>query len=417
MDIPIVAVAYNRPDSLSRLLRSLSLASYPEKVKLYISIDGGGSEAVRTVAEEFEWQHGVKEILLHPENHGLRNHILSCGDLALQHDGIIVLEDDLFVSKAFYHYVKNGLAFYNSEKRIAGISLYAHSYNETAQLPFLPISDHTDVFFLQLASSWGQCWTKDQWKAFKQWYDIKHSEKLCLADGVPSSVIKWPDTSWKKFFIKYMVEKGLYFLYPRTSLSTNFGDDGTNHFGDNHYQVPLYYSNKRFKFIEFSKSYAKYDCYCEILPECLNQLTALFRSYHYTVDLYGSKPLEQIKTDYLLSSRGTEKPIHSFGRKMLPHESNIIDEIEGDRIQFTSIADTKSFTQGYTNARVVYYHRLPRWHLKEKKAEKDKPLVLSAEEETLLRIYSKTIGKAFLWPIFLFHNFFTKFRCNYYPKS
>ncbi len=406
MDIPIVAVAYNRPDSLSRLLSSLNAATYPANVKLYISIDGGGSESVRSVAEKLDWQHGVKEILSHQNNLGLRNHILSCGDLALKHDGIIVLEDDLFVSKAFYQYVKNGLTYYKSEKHIAGISLYAHSFNETAQLPFVPINDHSDVFFLQLASSWGQCWTKNQWKDFKRWYGKKQNEKLSLADGVPSSVIKWPDTSWKKFFIKYMIEKNLFFLYPRISLSTNFGDDGMNHLGDNHYQVPLYYSDKKFAFIKFSKSYAKYDSYCELLPECLNMLTELFSSFDYTVDLYGSKPLEQIKTDYLLSSRGTVNPIHSFGRKMIPHETNVVEDIKGDKIQFTSLPDAKSPTQGYTNARVVYYHKLPRWHLKEKKAEQDKPATLTEREETLLRIHAKKVGKILFTPLIFMHKLY-----------
>ncbi len=399
MDIPIVVVAYDRPDSLRRLLFSLNAASYPAKVKLYISIDGGGSESVRSVAEKFDWQHGVKEIISHPNNLGLRKHILSCGDLSLNHDGIIVLEDDLYVSMAFYHYVNNALTYYESEKHLAGISLYAHSFNETAQLPFVPFNDHSDVFFLQLASSWGQCWTKDQWRSFKKWYKKKQSEKLRLTDGVPSSVIKWPDTSWKKFFIKYMVEKNLFFLYPRISLSTNFGDDGMNHLGDNHYQVPLFYSEKSFAFIDFSESYAKYDSYCELLPECLNKLTGLFTSYDYTVDLYGSKPLEQIKTEYLLSSRGTVNSIRSFGRKMIPHEANVIEEINGDKIHFASLADAKSAIQGYTNARVVYYHKLPRWHLKEKNSEIEKSAALSEKEETLLRIFSKRIGKILITPI------------------
>lgn len=52
--IPIVAVAYNRPTSLSRLLNSISFAYYPSNydIELIISIDYSGSDECLKVAEE-----------------------------------------------------------------------------------------------------------------------------------------------------------------------------------------------------------------------------------------------------------------------------------------------------------------------------------------------------------------------------
>ena len=92
----IVVVTYNRPDSLMRLLGSLTKARYPVGVPLIISIDGGDNreKQVVKIAEEFPWPHGKKEVICHEKNLGLRKHILSCGDLTERYDSVIVLEDD-----------------------------------------------------------------------------------------------------------------------------------------------------------------------------------------------------------------------------------------------------------------------------------------------------------------------------------
>lgn len=145
--IPVVIVAYNRPAPLKRLLDSVTKGVYSGQVKLIISIDGGDNSDVLSIAENFRWVHGEKEIIHHKTNIGLRNHILSLGDLTLKYDGIILIEDDLYVSPYFYEYAIEAMEFYNEDNIIAGISLYSHRYNETARLPFTPLSDDSDVFF------------------------------------------------------------------------------------------------------------------------------------------------------------------------------------------------------------------------------------------------------------------------------
>src|SRR5574344_1345043 len=98
-DIPIVVVAYNRLESLKRILASLSRGEYPrEPVELIISIDRGDNQEVLQYADAFPWPHGEKRVIYRPENLGLKRHILTCGDLTQDHDGIILLEDDLVVS-------------------------------------------------------------------------------------------------------------------------------------------------------------------------------------------------------------------------------------------------------------------------------------------------------------------------------
>lgn len=112
----IVIPAYNRPHTLKRLLASLAAAKFPSdfRVPLIISVDpepAGPNHSVRTVAEAFHWQHGPKEIVLHKEHIGLLQNFYYCGGLTDTYGSVIFLEDDSFVSPAFYQYVVEALAY------------------------------------------------------------------------------------------------------------------------------------------------------------------------------------------------------------------------------------------------------------------------------------------------------------------
>ena len=102
----IIVVAYNRPNSLQRLLNSLAQADYTgyDSITLIISIDYSNSPEVISAAKNFTWEFGHKEIIKHSENLGLKKHIIFCGDLTEQYQSVIILEDDLVVAPAFYNY-------------------------------------------------------------------------------------------------------------------------------------------------------------------------------------------------------------------------------------------------------------------------------------------------------------------------
>src|SRR6188768_3670403 len=89
----IVVSAYNREQSLLRLLSSLEQGEYPNsRVTLVISIDKGDNKDVIQAAEAFKWRHGEKRIIQHQQHLGLREHILSCGDLTKEYGNIILFE-------------------------------------------------------------------------------------------------------------------------------------------------------------------------------------------------------------------------------------------------------------------------------------------------------------------------------------
>ena len=339
--LPIIAVAYNRPASLKRLLSSITAAYYPKdiKVPLIISIDYSGSDDCLKVAEETEWTHGPKEIIAHQKNLGLREHILSCGDIALKNDGVIILEDDCFVSKDFYNYALQTFEFYKDEPKVAGISLYSYEYNENAGMPFQPLHDGYDVYFMQVPSSWGQIWTKQHWVNFRAFYD--QSPKLNPEiHFLPENVFIWPESSWKKYYYLFIVLNDLYFVYPQVSHSTNFGDVGTHYKKTTQmYQVQLTIGLKtNYKLCPFRFSWNKYDSFFEIHPGILKGLLTT-NVLDLTVNTYGTKQKAKIKTGYCLVAGKAKKSAASFASELYPLINNVIYNIRGEGLSIIRTSD------------------------------------------------------------------------------
>lgn len=354
---------------MKRLLNSLAAAEYGGKVKLYISIDGGGNEAVKEAAKVFEWKYGEKELIFHDENLGLRQHILKCGDLALNHDGIILLEDDLMVAGSFYAWAMDAFGFFRNDGQVEGISLYSHPYNETSQFPFWPLEDGSDNFFFQYSPSWGQVWYRSRWEEFRDWYN--RNKHIPPGEGImmPQNILYWPASSWKKYYIHYLIENDRYFAYPRRSLTTVFGGEGTNiRVKETFLQAPLWHGKKDFVFSSFENSAAVYDCFGEMLPGRLVRQAPHLAKFDLEVDLYGMKPLEQSGKEYVLSGRQARNPVMSFGREMKPHEENVIRNIPGKDIHlarredFGKVRYLRKLLKVHHRKMLAYWYPLREYH-------------------------------------------------------
>lgn len=355
----IVVVAYNRPKALERLLRSVNRAYYEQNIPLVISIDRGGEPEVLQVAEAFEWVHGEKEVIYQEENLGLKEHVKRCGDLSEKYGAIIMLEDDLYVSPWFYDYSLKALNFYGSSEQVAGIALYNSRLNVHAQkLPFVSYKDGSDVFFSEMVCSWGQAWTWDMWKGFREWE--KNYTGLIESTRLPQSIINWKDSSWVKIFAQYVREKQLFFVYPHTSYSTNFGEIGENFSEkETYFQVDLQMGRIEPRFATFEDSLSVYDIFYDILPEKLNHMAPHLAEYEYVVDLYGIKPLHLYKEPYVLTQMPVENPVMSFGRSLLPFEMNIIQGIEGNEIHLAKREEVMEHEYAWEDIFTFYYAHIP----------------------------------------------------------
>lgn len=338
----IVVIAYNRPDSLGRVLKSLEDAYFPEGVSptLIISIDKSDSNKTAEVAGSFEWKYGQKIVLERPERMGLRKHVLSCGDFAKEYGSIIVLEDDLYVSPSFYEYSMKALEFTKDDSRIGGVSLYNHLFNVHAREAFCAVDDGYDNWYFAFASSWGQAYTASQWESFIFWYE-KNKDAIRMQDNpfIPQNVSGWSDKSWLKFYIAYLIETGRYFFYPRVSFTTNFGDVGSHMDKvDNDLQVPLFGGKKlsNFEFSTLDNSKSVYDAFFENirLEEYLKKYLHTDEGDSVLVDLYGTKPVKEMALKLhpagIVSSASLPyRIVKSYGRNMRPQDANIVYDVSG----------------------------------------------------------------------------------------
>ncbi|WP_411689583.1 glycosyltransferase [Acinetobacter pseudolwoffii] len=353
----IVVITYNRLVSLKRLIRSLLDAEYlGDKIDLIVSMDCSGDENLKLYIESISWPFGEIVKIFHEERLGLKKHVLFCGSLTDKYENLFVFEDDLYVSKSFYLFGKKAIKYYKNDKNIAGISLYTYQWNQYVNKSFTPLSDENDIFFMQVASSWGQVWMKESWKNFIKWMENKSSDDLKKMDDLPKAVSNWSSHSWLKFHHAYLASENKFFVYPRVALSTNFSEPGQHAYLDSTYQVELQHKLKtNYKFCEL-KDGIKYDPFYENID-----LSNSIDGYkNLIVDLYGSKP---ISNKYILTTRNL--PYHvekKFALRMRPHELNILNNIHGEGVFLYDasilIEEKKGFIKIFlstTNNNLFYY--------------------------------------------------------------
>ena len=340
----IVIPAYNRPKALNRLLYALKKAKYPSgcEVILHISIDRGAQghdQAVCQIAEGFDWEFGEKRVTLQNQHLGLVEHFYHCGDLTRQYGSIVLLEDDLLVSPVFYNYATQALDYYCDDPRIAGISLYGLWFNGYTHFPFTPLPDDSDIFFLQIPYTQGQAFSKDQWDLFVNWLSAS-GQRLSPSDPIHEMFLNFDPEDWFPIRTKYLIDTQRFYVFPRESLTTGMGDEGT-HFAQtsDFFQVPLQGFKQDFRLKAYDRSIAVYDSFYELLPDRLDRLTSAFRAFSYAVDLHGTKSLKNLPSEYVLTSKVCKSPMATFGKAMRPIEANVINSVPGKEIAFCRTED------------------------------------------------------------------------------
>ena len=351
----VVSVGFNRIKSQKRLLESLKEADYCDfdNVPLVISIDRSGDEDLYRYVREFNWPYGDKYVIIQKERLGLKNHILSCGDLTKFFKGVILFEDDLFVSKYYYQYVMQMENAYGDCDRVASIGLYSNEMNGFCWLPFERLKNGADVYAIQSVCTWGEAWNERMWKLFKEWYvkDEIDWENL----DVPEREKRWKN-AWSKYFDAYLVLTNRYSIFPDVSLCTNFSDAGVHGVsknGDIRFQSSLQYGEREYNTLAFDQL-LHYDAHFN----SLNLFSFLGTNREETcVDLYGNRE-NYNKRYYLTIQRKPYKILKSYGLEMRPIEMNIICDIPGDSIFFydTSIPSCKPKSAGWTHL-VMYYQK------------------------------------------------------------
>lgn len=349
-----MSVGYNRLKSQERQLAALVRAGYTgyDNVPLVISIDCSGNEDLYDFVRKFEWPHGDKYVIIREKRMGLKEHILACGDLTQYFKGIILLEDDIYVSKDFYNFTNQMNEAYGNCEKVCSVALYSNEMNGYCWMPLVRLRNEADVFADQAVSTWGEFWNARMWKEFREW--LSKTEIPWAEIDMPHQIKEWTK-AWSKFFDAYMVLEDKYSIFPYISLTTNFSDAGEHGDANNTIvQVSLQQGYKQYQTLPFEQL-VKYDIYSNNvgLADALG-----LKLDKVCLDLYGVRPNDHKKRYYLSVKRLPYKVIKSFGLYMRPQELNVIENIPGEDIFLydTTIADAKPKTGGKVNQALYYQH-------------------------------------------------------------
>lgn len=325
--LAIVVVGYNRLRSINRLLDSLLSAKYSQEVPLFISIDCSNNKELYKFVEDFTWPYGNKYVRIQQHRLGLKEHIYQCGDLTNEFRGIVLLEDDIYVSPFFYSYALQAMDKYENDEDIAQIALYRNEIVGQVKLPFEPMPSSSDVFLMQAVSTWGECWSASMWKGFREWLQ-KYDDEIIEKVDMPSSYKRWTK-AWSKYYNAYILDTNKYVLYPYFSLSTNFNEAGEHaSISNSSVQVVLQQSDFNYR-MDNATNLIKYDIYRN--NAFINQWLQLPKE-DVILDIYGYHPIYN-KTKYILSSKILPLAVErKYAAKLRPIELNIKYGLEGNGI-------------------------------------------------------------------------------------
>ena len=263
--------AWGRPESLTRLLKSLQQSNYQgRRVNLRFFVEYDSNNGTNSVIENFEWLHGMKTVVHREKHYGLAKNIAKSFENLSDKEVVFLLEDDVEVSVHFFAWALTAIALgYNPESDpcLAGLSLYTPRVDEYSRMQnafffkhvytknrnyswppsdtridvdrfgrmlYGPLVPHRDLgagaFLLQQPCSWGAAYFSPFLKNFSTSFNAGTGDSSrCRLLNSRSN--EWKE-SWKRYFADMMYCQGLYMLYPnfpgQCSLATTHRESGVH---------------------------------------------------------------------------------------------------------------------------------------------------------------------------------------------
>ena len=237
---PVALFAYNRPEHLQQTLAALSESVGAAHSDLTIFCDGPRSAEdrdsvteVRSVAYRWAGMNVFKSVSVveRPHNLGLSRSVISgVSEVLTRSETVVVLEDDLVVSRDFLSFMNDALVMYRDDEAV--VSIHGFTMNVDVDLP--------QTFFIRGADCWGWATWRRGWGIFEtdaqklmDRLDVSGRENDFDFDGsfpyramlqeqlagkVDSWAIRW-------YASAYLADK--FTLYPGKSLVRNIGQEGS----------------------------------------------------------------------------------------------------------------------------------------------------------------------------------------------
>jgi hypothetical protein len=235
---PIAIFVYKRPEHTKKLLDSLFRNHEISESQVFVFCDAPNKqedwvcvEETRQVIRDYSW-HDKVSIVERTKNLGLSESIYQgVTELCEKFGRVIVLEDDLVLSKYFLQYMNDALNIFEFNANVMHISGYMFPLSEAITRDFV---------FLPMINSWGWATWQRSWKHFDS---QKDKQKLLRRDfrlrrkfdinGL-RPFYKFLDKnnkgtidSWAiRWYLDVFMLNGLA-VFPKETLVHNIGFDGT----------------------------------------------------------------------------------------------------------------------------------------------------------------------------------------------
>ena len=285
---PIIIFAFNRLNTLISTVDSLK--HNPESVQsdVIFYVDGprahkvGEADRVKEVQDYIKTVSGFRSVryVFSKENMGLAPSIIAGVTKTINEYGsVIVVEDDLYVSRSFLRYMNQMLVAFSEDNRIFQISGFS---------PKISCKLNEDIYLNGRAQSWTWATWKDRWNSID--WDVKDYSQLVSNKsmqrafnshgsdlfGMMRSYQKGRISSWFVRFCYAMHKQGKYCICPSKSLVRNdgFSTEATHCTNYNRYKI---------EFEEFHKTNFtipdKLEPDRQILKEAIKYWTIRYRIY------------------------------------------------------------------------------------------------------------------------------------------
>lgn len=241
---PIVVFAFNRLDLLKPTIDSLRNNPEAKDSDLIVFVDGprkdkpSDREKVEKVREYVRGIEGFKSLTYHfaEENKGLAPSIIGgVSEVIKKYGTVIVVEDDLYVSRSFLSFINQMLSQFKDDKRVMQVSGYCPRLN--------PAYVGKDEAFM---NGRAQCWSwatwLDRWETID--WEVKDFERLKSSStlkkefnthgsdlfGMLKGYMEGSLSSWFVRFAYSMHKQGRFTICPTRSLVRNdgFGGEATH---------------------------------------------------------------------------------------------------------------------------------------------------------------------------------------------
>ncbi len=240
---PVVLFVYNRPQHTRTCLEALKQCDLSQDTELYIYADAPKKpadtelvaqvEEVRRLIREDSWC-GKVHIIEQERNLGLAGSIvLGVTDIVQQAGRVIVLEDDICVTRGFLKYMNDALNLYEHHEKVMHISGYIYPYNRR-------IKTEHETLFLKINTCWGWATWQRAWAHFNPdtgfhlglWKTAEQKKKFDI-EGHACYYLQLEQNlqgiinSWAVKWYSSWLHAGGFSLLPKKSLVRNIGNDGT----------------------------------------------------------------------------------------------------------------------------------------------------------------------------------------------